>query len=295
MKSKIAFQTGVTLLEAITVVVLSSIIVMLTVTLFLSQQKGYVKDEANATIQENGHQALEALVVKLRQTGYMLPDTFKKLEPYNSVGSSTSPAPDSVAVWGNFSNFTTNFWYTATQGNNWVILYYKPDFDFSPMMWLWLRYRDGSKSEVHRCENYSVITFMSKTLLIIWFPSGDVIGNTYPAESTYVIASTFVREMYKIQTPEAGHPTLMIYRNYQPGGLEFVRDIEDMQLTYKLANGSIISNPGTSDIKNIVEINVAITARAPTPDPAYKDPVRGDRYRRKTFTSSVKPYNLSTF
>ncbi|MGB9562062.1 MAG: prepilin-type N-terminal cleavage/methylation domain-containing protein, partial [bacterium] len=189
-------EKGLSLLELIIAVVISSIIVLLTVTLFLSQQKAYIRDEAIAYIQENGHQALELLTTRLRLTGYMLPASFRRLEAYNA----SATAPDSVAVWGNFSNFITRFWYPASSGSNWVIVYYQPSFKFSSMMWLWIRHRNGLYEEVHRCVNYLIFTFLNKRLITIWFPENDLLQRNYPADSTYILVSTFTREMYKITT-----------------------------------------------------------------------------------------------
>lgn len=287
------FEHGFSLMEAIVVVVLSSIIVLLIVTLFLSQQKAYIRDEAIAYIQENGHQALEELTSKLRQTGYMLPSSFPKLECYNGVGTVLgSSAPDSVAVWGNFSNFLTRFWYQGISGANWVMLYYQPNFKFSSMMWLWIRYRDGSNEEIHRCENYVTFTYAGKRIILLWFPENDLLQRSYPAESTYVLVSTFTREMYKIQT-SALAPSLFIFRNYQPNGDELVRNIEDLQLRYKLRNGTVKEQPTSTEVNNIIEINISVVARAERRDPAYKDPVYTDGYRRRTFSTSVKPYNIA--
>lgn len=291
--SKRKAQSGMSLLETIVVVVLSTIIVLSVITLFLSQQKAYVRDEAIAYIQENGHQALEELTTKIRLTGYMLPSTYPKLECFNGVGSgSGSPAPDSVAVWGNFSNFLTRFWYQGLSGSNWVILYYQPNFKFSYMMWLWIRYRNGTNEEIHRCIAYSTFTFSGKKLLILWFPEGDVLQRTYPAESTFVLVSTFTREMYKIRYVD-NRPSLFIFRNYQSSGDELVRDIEDLQLKYKLKSGTVKDQPTSSEIPSIIEVSISVVARSERRDPAYKDPVYTDGYRRRTFTTSVKPYNIA--
>ena len=63
-------------------------------------------------------------------------------------------------------------------------------------------------------------------------------------------------------------------------------NIEDLQLTYKLMNGTITDVPPLS--RNIREVRITLAARTHEADPDFP----GDPYRQRIYTSKVNLRNL---
>ncbi|MBC2696508.1 MAG: hypothetical protein HF982_14775 [Desulfobacteraceae bacterium] len=73
-------------------------------------------------------------------------------------------------------------------------------------------------------------------------------------------------------------------------------NIDTLEFTYTLKNGTVIApptNPTIAQILNIVKVDIKITAKTTKPDSDYTHPTDGDHYRRYTLTSVITPRNLN--
>jgi hypothetical protein len=85
---------------------------------------------------------------------------------------------------------------------------------------------------------------------------------------------------------EPGTTDLIRDENAGEGGQILSNHVEDLQLSYTLADGTVLDLPGTpSDIR---VIHIVITGRTAIPDSRYMN----DGYRRQTMAATVEIRNL---
>lgn len=97
---------------------------------------------------------------------------------------------------------------------------------------------------------------------------------------------TLVRRVYGGFNPAAGVPI-----NWADQPLAF--GIENMQIQYVPANGTVVDQPGTAQMEDIRQIRVAVTVRSPDIDPKNIDPITGlPQPFRSTVTASFSTRNL---
>jgi hypothetical protein len=90
---------------------------------------------------------------------------------------------------------------------------------------------------------------------------------------------------FYVDNSDNQHPILMVKISDNPPAA-YAENIEDLQLTYKLMNGTITDVPPLS--RNIREVRITLTARTDKPDPDFPT----DPYRQRTYTSKVNLRNL---
>jgi hypothetical protein len=118
-------------------------------------------------------------------------------------------------------------------------------------------------------------------------------GATYPAATSMVYRLNLDQQIaYGIDTSQALTPWLT--RNTGAGPRALVPDVEGLNFSYIMADGSSISDPATittvAGAANIRRVNISVTTRADT----RSQKLGGDGFRRETITSSVKLRNLGS-
>lgn len=123
--------------------------------------------------------------------------------------------------------------------------------------------------------------------------TGGGAGATYPAATSMVYRLALNQEIaYGIDTSRPLTPWLT--RNTGAGPRVLVPDIEGLNFSYTMADGSSVSNPATittvAGAANIRRVNISVTTRADTRSRV----LGGDGFRRQTLSSSVKLRNLGS-
>ena len=67
-------------------------------------------------------------------------------------------------------------------------------------------------------------------------------------------------------------------------------DVEDLQLRFKLKDGSWVDNPDV--ISDIRLMELTIRSRTPDPIDGYVDPAYGDAYRHLEHKANIIPRNI---
>jgi hypothetical protein len=85
------------------------------------------------------------------------------------------------------------------------------------------------------------------------------------------------------------HPALM--RSVNGGTPQvFAENVEDLQVTYIMKDGSTTSQPG--NVNDVREVRIDLRARTERQDPEWTDPNYDDGYRRGTLVCRVDARNL---
>ena len=123
--------------------------------------------------------------------------------------------------------------------------------------------------------------------------TGGGAGYTYPAATSMVYRLILNQQTaYSIDASDPRTPWMT--RNTGAGPRVFVPDIESLNFSYVMADGSSVTDPATittvADAANIRRVNISVTTRADT----RSRQLEGDGLRRQTLTSSVKLRNLGS-
>jgi prepilin-type N-terminal cleavage/methylation domain-containing protein len=266
---------GLSLVELLVALVVSSILMAAVYRTFISQQKTYVVQEQVVDMQQNARAAIGRMMREIRMAGFgnvasiltggklfgskTLSNVITDGNPTGgltviTVGASTTIAEDPSVL--NQIKVTS---LTDSQGNTL--------FDTGAR-----KYIVVGGLEPREITNVDTGT---KTLTL----NSEVTQN--PKQDTSVVALRAVS--YQISGG-----TLTRDENLGGGAAPMADNISNLQLQYLDENGSVIADPVTN-AANIRVVGVSVTARTSQSDPDYKD---SGGYRTRTITSNIRVRNL---
>jgi prepilin-type N-terminal cleavage/methylation domain-containing protein len=255
-------KSGVTLIELLIALVLSSILTAALYRSFISQQKTYTVQDQVAEMQQNIRVAMGQMTKEIRMAGY---------------------GGDMLSIFGHINGFTD----IITPGSNTITIILadqvgvlKQDAVKGAQQLKVTNSRIFNTDKkrylcLNGLNNYSVQSIVDDTVML-----------TAPlAEGHPIHQPLYLVKAISYYLGVSGVKTVLRRNENTGGGGQPVADnIEGLEFTYFDSNGNVTSN--SPDIRMV---KVAVTAKTNMSDPELKG---GDGYRRRRLSSNIKIRNM---
>lgn len=278
-KEKRMNKRGLTLIELLIVLVISSILIAGIYRTFIGQQHTYTVQEQVVDMQQNVRMAINQMVREIRMAGLGGQDETKwGADGMHGVYKNVVTPADggqSITVVGAFQEMT----FLTTNAESGVTTKIEVD-DASGFNTGGLQYLCINGTESARIKNIV----------------GNEIELFEPLKENHFVNEPIFRVLaitYSLEDFE-GKRSLMRNDNIT-GAQPLAENIELLQFTYTLADGTVFVGTvpgGPSEIRKIRMVQVTIRARTDRNDPELGG--GGDGFRRRTLTSNIQLRNLSS-
>ena len=255
-------RNGLTLIELLIALVLSSILIAALYRMFISQQKTYGTQEQVADMQQNVRIAIGQMTREIRMAGYggNILAIFGDINGFTNI---ITPAENSITII--LADQAGVLKQSVTKGLNQLKVTNASVFNTDKKKYLCL----------NGLNNYLIQGIATDTITLTTPLSEDHVAN----ESVYLIKAI----TYSLGI-SGGKPALRRNENTGGGAQPVAENIESLRFTYFDKNGIVTSNP-----PDIRMVNVAVTAKTNRADPEY---MGGDGYRRRILSSHIYVRNM---
>ncbi len=276
MDTQLKKEEGVTLIELLLALVVSSILIAALYRVFLIQHKTYVVQEQVVDMQQMARIGINRMMGEIRMAGFgNLAEVLALVNGVNNFTQVIKPEAGTITIVGAFKQIRrsdgTPILVSSVSGNQITLNYATDDFDGAAHHFISI---GGVESNTVSSRNVRVLTLGS-----------NLKYNHRPDLYTIPI--------YKIQaiTYTKTAPGDVLQRNENTGGgaQPLADNIENVQFTYFKDDGTPLNLPIT-DPSIIRMVNVTITARTETADAEFKGETGG--YRRRQIASNIYLRNM---
>jgi type IV pilus assembly protein PilW len=255
-------KKGVTLIELLIALVLSSILTAALYRAFISQQNTYTVQDQVAEMQQNVRSAIGQMTKEIRMAGYG-GDLLSVFGDINGFTDIITPGSNAITII--FADQVGVLKESAAKGTSQLKVTNARIFNTDKKRYLCL----------NGLNNYSVQNVVEDTILL-----AAPLAEGHPTHQPVYL----VKAISYYLAISGGKTVLRRNENTGGGGQPVANNIENLEFTYFDANGNVTSNP-----PDIRMVNVAVTAKTNMLDPQLKE---GDGYRRRTLSSNIKVRNM---
>ncbi len=269
-------EKGITLIELLVALGISSLLLAGIYRTFINQQKTFVVQEQVADMQQNMRAAIDHMMKEIRMAGFgnlskVMPVTIG-ITTYNNVVNWNTPTAGALTILsatGGIATLTAS----ASEGQNQITVSTLTDASGNSL------FDTGNKKyiSVGGLESYVITSIDNGTKTITL--NGSLAYN-HPLETPVFNIRALSYQVASVN----GIPTLLRDENMGDGALPQADGIDNLQFTYLDAAGNPTANP-----PDIRIIRVTLTARAERQDPDLKN---GDGYRRRQIASNIHLRNM---
>ncbi len=273
---------GITLIELLVALVISSILVAGLYRTLIGQQKTFNVQDQVVDMQQNARAAINRMMTEIRMAGFgnpsmVLPVTIG-LKTFNNVLNLNDPAAGALTIitaQGGTASLTA----AVSSGQNQVTVSTLTDglgnalFDLGNRKYV----------SIGGLESYIVSAVDNGTKTITLKNKDGSAASLVYSHPIGTPVFTIKALTYQVAVV-SGIPTLLRDENMGDGAIPQADGIENLQLTYLDATGNPTVNP-----PDIRIIRVTLTARAEKQDPDLKN---GDGYRRRQIATNVHLRNM---
>jgi len=270
-------ERGVTLIELLVALVISSFFLVATYQTFFRQQKVYTVQEQVADMQQNVRTSISRMMDELRMTGFgnvsmVLPATMGG-RTFANVVNADSPVTGAVTVVGALGGRATITGYPA---KNQVVVDRLSDDQGNAL------FDTGNRKyiSVGGLESHTIFSIDTGTKTLTVSPN---LRYTPVLNQTQVFG---IRAVTYQVVSVSGVSTLERDENLGDGPQALADNIESVQFVYQDANGAVTATPA-----NVRIIRASATARTKDYDPELKKG-GGDGYRRRQVVSNINLRNM---
>lgn len=255
-------KSGVTLIELLIALVLSSILTAALYRAFIGQQKTYTVQDQVADMQQNVRIALGQITKEIRMAGYG-GDLLSVFGDVNGFSDIITPASNAITII--LADQAGVLKENTAKGTHQLKVTNAAIFNGDKKKYLCL----------NGLNNYLVQGVTTDTITLT-----APLGEGHPInEPVYLVKAI----SYYLGV-SGGKAVLRRNENTGGGGQPLAENIESLEFTYFDTNGNATLNP-----PDIRMVKVAVTAKTNMSDPELKG---GDGYRRRTLSSSIKVRNM---
>jgi prepilin-type N-terminal cleavage/methylation domain-containing protein len=263
---------GVTLIELMIALVMSSILIAALYRVFISQQQTYTVQEQVTDMQQNARIGINRMMSEIRMAGFghvemVLPVQFTaygQTRTFDYVLNPDKPVTSSLTIVSAIQGGAT---ITEPASSNQIKVSSLADFDKDKKKYISI---GGIESHI-----ISDIDTGNKKITL----SGNLIYNHPLNTPVFPIRAI----SYQVVT-EDGKPILKRDENIEGGRQPLADNIENIQFEYFDASGNPTATPA-----NIRMLKVTVNARTDMSDPQFKG---GDGYRRRQIASNIYLRNM---
>ena len=267
-------ENGVTLIELLVALVISTLLIAAIYRTFIGQQKTYVVQEQIVDIQQNIRFAISNMMREIKMAGFgnismVLPATING-RTYTNIVNPDTPAVNALTILSGTNTGST----LTTEGG----------VSQSQIVVSTLTDSQGNQLFDTNSKKYISIGGVESNIISSIDSGTRTLTLSAPLGFKHVVgtpAFTIRAITYQVVVV-SGIPVLM--RNDGGGSQPEADGIETLQFQYLDADGSVTATPA-----NIRIIRVSLTARANIQDPDYKD---GGGFRRRQIASNIHLRNM---
>jgi prepilin-type N-terminal cleavage/methylation domain-containing protein len=255
-------KNGVTLIELLIALVLSSILTAVLYRAFISQQKTFAVQDQVADMQQNGRIAIGQMTREIRMAGYggnML-SIFGDINGFTDI---ITPASNAITII--LADEVGVLKQNASKGTNQLKVTNARIFNTDKKRYLCL----------NGLNNYLVQNVADDTITL-----GAPLKEGHPIDQPVYL----VKAISYYLGLSGAKTVLRRNENTGGGGQPLAENIENLEFTYFDTNGNVTSNP-----PDIRMVKVTVTAKTDMSDPQLKG---GDGYRRRALSSNIKVRNM---
>jgi len=284
---------GVTLIELLIALVISSILIAGIYRTFIHQQKTYATQEQVADMQQNVRVAINRMIREIRMVGFGGKnentkgdnDIITAFVTVNGFANIINPVNDTIVDGINHDQITVIGAFrqigilaaAANAGDNTININYigntKFDTDKKKYMCINGRYNyevDPTKPPIT----------LAKTAVN---PSGTLNESHVAGELVFLVEAI----TYGLEKDPNGTPVLFRDSNTGGGNQDVAEYVEDLQFRYVLADNTEVDLPGNP--KDVRGVRITIQARTRLSDPQLKE---GGGFRRRTLNTYIDLRNI---
>ena len=257
-------KNGVTLIELLIALVLSSILTAVLYRIFIGHEKMYTVQDQVTDAQQNVRIAMGQMTREIRMAGY----GGNMLAIFGNVNGFTSlitPAGDAITVI--LADEVGELKQNALKGAQQVKVTNASIFNTDKKKYLCL----------NGLHNYLIQNVVADTVTLT-----TALAEDHPIHQPVYLVKAI---SYYIGL-SSGKIALRRNENTGGGGQPLAENVESLEFTYFDAKGDVTANP--ADVRMV---KVTVTARTSRRDPEYKG---GDGYRRRTLSSNVRVRNMGS-
>ena len=264
-------EKGITIPELLVVLLIMGIMTTAMAKFFVAHNRLSHIEEQVGFMQKNVRSAMEVIIRDVMNCGSGVPLNMG-VDPL-IPGNGSMGSPDSLVIMANFDYQYTELFEDEGPDQTFHVLS-AAGFYVGGLLYI---------------EDFNGGEFHTVTGITLGTPKGDQITISNPLGRTYyqidTIVSPIARVSYSLTWSDPDHPKLT--RAVKGTGAKTLADnIEDLQFTYILKDGTETSQP--ADITQVRMVKIEMTARTNKQDCEFGN----DGYRRRTLESLVKPRNL---
>ncbi len=263
---------GVTLIELMIALVLSSILIAALYRLFISQHRSYTVQEQVVDMQQNVRSAINRMMSEIRMAGFgNLRDVLDLAGGVNGFTKAITTGPNTITIVGGFKQIRRDngdhVLISSASGNTITLNYATDEFDRPAHRFISI---GGVESSTVLQRNGRVLTLGSNLKL------------NHPVDTP----------IFKIQAityttgVSDGKPVLQRNENTGGGRQPLSDNIENIQFEYFDAQGNPTATPASVRV-----VKVAVNARTDMSDPQFKG---RDGYRRRQIASNIYLRNMES-
>ncbi len=261
---------GVTLIELMIALVMSSILIGALYRVFISQQRTYTVQDQVIDMQQNVRGAIHRMMNEIRMAGFgNVRDVLDLAGGVNGFTQSITTGPNSVTIVGGFKQIRRDngdpILISSASGNTVALNYATDEFDRPAHRFISI---GGVESSTVLQRNVRMLTLNSNLKF------------NHPVDTPIfkIQAITYTTGLSNAKS------VLQRDENTGGGGQPLADNIENIQFEYFDAYGNATANPA-----NIRMIKVRVISRTNESDPQFK---AGDGYRRREIASNIYLRNM---
>ena len=247
-KPQFCSQRGVTLIEVMVALALTSIITLVIMKTYVIQHETYMSQEDVTNMQQSARSSLDELTRQIRMAGHDLPQGVAPLAAYNTN-------PDTIVVTYH-GNDCESYLASDMAGPGSVLQLATPVSCFTAGSWGYIEIPDSAVGEWFKI---SQVNAGAQTIV---HSDGGNLSRAYPKDARVVPLNQI---KFYLRVPSS---TLMMEQRGMPPSV-YSEDITDLQFRYQLASGLIIDQPVLmSNVRTVlIEVTTSSTRENPDGDP----------------------------
>jgi len=260
-------KKGMTLVELLIVLAVSSLLMAAIFGSFIHQQKSYAVQDQVIDMQQGLRAAIDRMTREIRMAGYGgdILETFGNVNTFShTITPANGASADSITIL--VSDEVAKLSQNAPAGSSQLIL---------------------STSNVFDTSNKRYLCLQGQNNYLIQAVTGSTVTLTSPLQEDHLVNESvgLVKAItYRID-PESTN--LVRDENTGEGGQILAENVENIQLRYTLASGAVVDSPATPE--EVRMVSVSLTVRTKTPYTEYP----GDGYLRRVMTTGIEVRNLA--
>ena len=255
-------KNGVTLIELLLALMLSSILISALYRAFITQQKTYTVQDQVAEMQQNVRVAIDQMTREIRMAGYG-GDMLSIFADINGFTNIITPSSDTITII--LADQVGVLKENTAKGARELKVTNAAIFNGDRKKYLCL----------NGLNNYLVESVTGDTMTL-----SSPLREGHPANRPVYL----VKAISYYLGVSGGKTALRRNENTGGGGQPLAENIESLEFTYFGADGNVTSNP-----PDIRMVEVAVTAKTNMLDPQLRG---GDGYRRRTLSSHIRVRNV---